>query len=361
MSPIRLDRPFIVLSALLAFSFGVFPQVCEGKARPSTGSGTAASDPKEPDPKPTPLAEPSVLVTDNHPALLDEEGSVFGWLSSSVWSKLRRVPPADEYLWTCISLHSKNSFDPNVKPANVTISASGLGGAAFAVLEGNPCPGANKAEDGPTQRCKIFSGPGGGWTKDFGCWQSVLTVPLEQQPKLIGVRIPAGLVQQAGNSIEGKITFDEALHKPLEVPLKIERPPDPINTGLQWFLGIAVPAVLSFIIGYVVLKTNTRVSSRSEQVNAFNTFKDESYDVLDTFFTVFYPAAYQANPRDAKIVFGALRKEMRNQKILKSIPQKERKLLERAMNLFEEEQFHASLIVLFKEWQGSIESKKIEK
>jgi hypothetical protein len=183
---------------------------------------------------------------------------------------------------------------------------------------------------------------------------------VDQQEKVIGVRLPIGLVQQAGNTVEGKIIVNEPLQKPLEIPLKIERPPDPFSTGFQWFIGIAVPAGLSFLLGYGASKLNTRFSSRTEQQKKFADYKDTEYEVLNTFFTAFYPALYQ-EPVDTKRLAEDLNREMRRKNILGQIPQKERKKLEQALVLCRQEQIKKCLSSLFKDWKESIENPNPQK
>jgi hypothetical protein len=364
---IRLIKPLLVLLFIIFVWGMVLPRHSEGKTRPNSKVRRRVSVSPIPAATAKELAEPRVVVSDNHSVLLDEQVSLPAQLALAVSYKIHGVAATDEYLWTCFSLHSKEeltsadvSGNKIGKPvASLTVSAMGLGPVAFAVPDANGCPSASKIQDGPAQACKVFRGPGGGWTNSFGCWQSVLTLPLDQHEKVIGVRVPVGLVQQPGNAVEGKIIIDEAVHKALEIPLKIERPSDPVSTGFQWFFGIAIPALLSFGIGYVALKLNTRFSTRTEQLKAFRSFKDSEYDALDTFFTNFYSGAYDANPANPKGLVAELRKEMLKKKILSSIPQKERNRLEKALNLCQEKQIQESLGALFTEWRDSIESRKI--
>lgn len=241
------------------------------------------------------------------------------------------------------------------RPFDVSISGMGLGATAFAFIDSKGCASENKGEGGPAETCKVFRGGGGGWTKNFGCWQPFLNLSLDQQERVIGVRVPVGLVQQAGNVIEGKIIVDQPLPKPIEIPLKIERPPDPFSTGFQWFIGIAVPAGLSFILGYGASKLNSRFSSRTEQLKKFAHYKDKDYDALNAFFTNFYPTLYQ-DPVDAKRLAADLNRELRRKNILGELPHKERKKLEQALALCQQEQIKKSLSALFKDWKDSIEN-----
>jgi hypothetical protein len=359
-----LIKPF-TSSLLLLFTWCIVLQVGEAMAQPrsrSAGTAPVTKEAKEAAAKVEAPPEPRVAASGNIPVLLDGQvGFLQGWLSA------QRATAPDRYLWTCFSLHSKKSpgpgepgFAADVKPLSVNITGVGLGQVAFAIPNAGGCQGAVNTDNGPGQMCKVFTGTGGGWTNSFGCWQTMLTLPLDNNEKVIGVRIPVGLVKQPGNAVEGQLVVDEALHKPLEIPLRIENPSDPISTGFQWFFGIAIPALLSVAIGYLALKVNTKVSSRSAQVSKFATFKDEQYDVLDSFFTNFYPGSYQASPNNPKALTKALRTEMRKQNILANIPNRERKRLELALRLCDEPEFQKSLTTLFIEWRQVIESQKLE-
>jgi hypothetical protein len=305
--------------------------------------------------------ESRVLVLGNTPTLLDERHAPLSQIVSGFRSAWNRTSPSDEYLWTCFSIRPKtvanqSQSQPGVNqdPIKLSISSRGLGPTAFAYKNANGCAGQSEG-NGPNQMCKVFAGEGGGWTKDFACWQPVLELSLGPREEVIAARVPVGLVQQAGNTVEGMIIVQEPLQKPQEIPLRVERPADPFNTGLQWFAGIALPALVSFGLGYGASKLNTKLSSRTDQQKSFTDFKDDEYGVLDAFFTTFYPAAYMTYPNDETKRARELVKEMRSKGILRHIPHKERKKLEQALESCKEEQIKKKLLELFKDWKAEIE------
>lgn len=327
----------------------------EAEGAKKSGGDTASGKPEE---KP----EASVFVSGNVPALLDRPLSPLSQMYSKVVS-WGGSESQDRYLWTCFTLRPRADAGPGQAAAgekkaqgSVTISALGLGASTFSYKVEGGCPGVHEEGSGPDQLCKVFAGGGGGWTKQFSCWKEALELPLDQPERTIGVRVPVGLVQQAGGSVEGKIVIQEPSRKPLEIPLKIERPADPFSTGLEWFGGIAIPALLSFGLGYGASKMNTKLSSRTEQQQGFGNYKDESFSELNAFFKTFYPAQCKLYPNDWRSISAQLIEEMRRTKMLRHVPQKERRALEKALVRGDEADIKKHLVKLFKEWEGAIKS-----
>ncbi len=287
-------------------------------------------------PNKTNTPDSNLIVFANNTVLLDSPPFVLFQLGSKA-----------EYLWTCFSLRLKPSTVQNV---NVSITATGLGQAAFAYedlksnISNNPA-----VEDAPEPICKVFRGSSKGWTQNFSHWSQFLELSLDrQESKRIALRIPVDLVPQAGSSVEGKIIIIEPQRKPLEVPIEIQRASDSIIViGFQWFFSVAFPALLTAGLAFLATQVNSEMTLRREQEEKFNNFKRERKKMLDDFFSGFYSELDRKHTEDDDNFVILLKHELENQEILQHIPLHKSKKLSEALNQNRPEEIKQELSKLF--------------
>jgi hypothetical protein len=230
---------------------------------------------------------------------------------------------------------------------DVEITSTGLGRVTFALDQpgGSDLAGQPGTVPADNKTCPEGS------TQQTPCLRLRL---LDQAGQKVRVALPGSLVPQPGSSVAGKILIFAPQQKPVEVPLKVERPAsDPIWTAAQWFLGITIPAVLTFLLGYAASRLTNWRSLRQEQLNQFNKYIDENYSTLADFFTVHYTTLY-TNFKDNNFA-DELYRELRKRRILPVVPRKERQALEKAIARCQVKQIQLTLARIFSDWKASIE------
>jgi uncharacterized protein YlbG (UPF0298 family) len=296
--------------------------------------------------------ESDLIIFDNYTILLDSPP----FLSKMPWQQEK-----PEYLWTCFSIRTKPEINQMIK---VNIAANGLGQTEFASTD-------------QLSSCEMFRGSGGGWTDKVLNWSPFLDLEINfidprsnkfsQGTKVVAIRIPVDLVPQPGRSIEGKIMVIEPNRKSSELPLKIEMSASnsistsPIFTVLQWFIGIAIPAWLTYRLGMAAAQEKTRSDSKAQEWREFNAFKEQNREKLRKFFYYDYSRITKPDSEPAvlseKEIIDHLRSELEKEDFLKSIPRSERKALEKAFNGKKLNKVENKLVDLFDEWRSYIKPK----
>jgi hypothetical protein len=137
------------------------------------------------------------------------------------------------------------------------------------------------------------------------------------------------LAPNAGDSDAGKVLVVAPDQKPVEMPIKLERPAsDPPSSALLWFIALVIPAILT----YWIARLTGYQTERNKQLGRFRKYKDLSYPALQDFFTAHYatlcePARKDRSDKSQKKFAMDLEEALRAQRIWSRIPDKERKVL----------------------------------
>jgi hypothetical protein len=177
---------------------------------------------------------------------------------------------------------------------------------------------------------------------------------LNTDGKSIQVCLPSQSVPSPGDSIEGKLLVLVGDRKPLEVPLKLDRPSsDPISSALQWFGALVVPALVAILIASVT----AYLAERRKQKVRFEKFRDLAYAELRDFFGTHYATLHRDNMNAARLS-AALENALREQRIWARIPDRERHRLIKCLRGSNAEATRGLLSKLFADWKDKIRGPK---
>jgi hypothetical protein len=163
--------------------------------------------------------------------------------------------------------------------------------------------------------------------------------------------ISSDLVPNTGDSIDGKILVLASDRKPVEVPIKLDRPSsDPPSSALLWFLALIVPALLT----YWIARLTAYRTERNKQVGRFVKYRDLAYLDLRDFFRTHYATLHKDNTDDQQFAI-ELEKALREQRIWSRIPDQERAELTRRLRLTRRKETRILLARQFPDWKQEIE------
>lgn len=166
------------------------------------------------------------------------------------------------------------------------------------------------------------------------------------------VRVPADLVPEAGMTVEGKIVVLVPAYDPLELPLKVTKVASAGAAASGWVLGIVVPALLTAALAYFGHKWTNAWSARRKLEEEFIAYKDQKFEDLRRFFTIFYPTIYLGATPDVQ----PLAEELRSQHIIDRIPYRIRRRLETALARSDVTGTVAALGDAFPHWKRQLET-----
>jgi len=183
---------------------------------------------------------------------------------------------------------------------------------------------------------------------------TLLLTNLNTSGRSLQVCLPSYLVPNPGDSIEGKVLVLAGDGKPIEMPLKLDRPSsDPTSAALQWFVALALPALLTILIASLT----GYWTERRKQKARFERFRDLAYAELRDFFGTHYATLLKDNKKPGQLS-AALENALREQRIWPRIPDKERRLLVKCIRTSKTEATRNLLIKLFADWKDKIKDPK---
>lgn len=251
-------RIYLDVATLLATLYLVLPSnvsafFCqENEANTTTSTGAAEKSVDA-------TAENNLVVTNNTAVVR---------FSPSVWD---RLPLIGDYTVNETVFQIRTTTKD---VSNVVITSSGLGNAVF-VKDGSP--GTNAPVSQFARSC-----PEPSWA---GTPSLVLPELNVGQEVKIRMRFPCDLINDPGDSLEGKILVIAPQQKLLEVPLKVQSSSvSTAYTALLAFVGIMVPA----LVAYSFYKMQNRWSEHRAQWAAHEKFILDNSGVLHNFFSAYY-------------------------------------------------------------------------
>jgi hypothetical protein len=158
------------------------------------------------------------------------------------------------------------------------------------------------------------------------------------------------LVPLPGTTAEGKILIIDG-NKTQALPIKLENPSaPPLYTAMQWFFGIVIPALLSFLAAWGLTELNSSRNQRAREQQRFERFKARRYQTLKDFFTAYYQNLSEANEEFPT----QLRENLLTRNYWVYIPSRKLSALEQAISRRQRSEIGRVLAELFPDWREAI-------
>jgi hypothetical protein len=239
----------------------------------------------------------------------------------------------------------------------VQIISTGLGEALF-LEDSIPDEGASSGEAASTSLGSKSSAEGE-CIGSPGHWAPcLLLVSVDGAVRRIRVRIPASLLPASGTSAEGRIVILAPGEQRVEVPVKVQHPGSVLSTT---FFGITIPALLSFLLGYLASVLTGKRNERQKQKGLFSRYKDRNYKDLEEFFTVRYATLLTSKGQRTGQFGRELYEVLRDRSILRVIPTRERRRLQNSIRRGSTESVQQELAKAFSEWADAIRKPRNQK
>lgn len=183
------------------------------------------------------------------------------------------------------------------RSGSVRVTTSGLGRARLAEAVNDKCPLPSAVD------------------------KEVLTLPpaVGLFERRIAMWIDPGPLSEPGAAMDGRILVWQEMTTPVVSSLRVERAPTATwFTAVSWFLGIAIPAGITYGFGRLL----ANVTARSKAKEDFRTFREERSETIGQFIREDLFAILNAKPpveRPGMVILQALHEK----KLLSKMPQRE--------------------------------------
>ncbi len=108
-------------------------------------------------------------------------------------------------------------------------------------------------------------------------------------PATVRLTIPSDSISGGGAGDKAQIVIFREGQVPLKTDLTVRPPPAAAYAqAALWFLGLALPALLTGSIGLFFFNWQKRVEARNTRLNSFETFRREKRSSIRSFFSVLY-------------------------------------------------------------------------
>lgn len=325
----RYLRSYLNVATLLAALYLILPSTVSAFFWQDTEANTTTS---------TVAAEKSAEATAENNLVVTNNTAVVRF-SPSMWD---RLPLIGNYTLneTVFQIRATTK-----DVANVVITSSGLGNAVF-MKDGSP-------ETNAPVRQFALSCPEPSWA---GTPSLVLPELKMGQEVKIRMRFPCDLVNDPGDSLEGKILVIAPQQKMLEVPVKVQSSSvSTAYTALLAFVGIMVPALVGALVGYLFLKLQTNWSEQRTHWTTLRKFILDNPVEMQNFFIDYYKVAAAKDDHE-------FAKNLHDRFVAKqwveTIPPREWRRLERAFSDCDRKEIDKRLAKLFPGYKRHINSKK---
>ncbi len=118
-------------------------------------------------------------------------------------------------------------------------------------------------------------------------WVPAIRVVITQPTRELKLtaRFPARELVDPSNTLQGKLILWTEGFKPLESSMRVERlPGSPAFRSALWFLGVGIPALIGFLIGWMT----TRLKTRWDDHVAFAKYRYSHYNEIKDFFKQYH-------------------------------------------------------------------------
>jgi hypothetical protein len=213
----------------------------------------------------------------------------------------------------------------------VLVTSTGLGNATFAPM----------------------TGPLACTTTDPSETQLLRLTNVDRQGVHIRLKVMHSAFLDGVGGVDGRLRVYVPPQAPLDVPMRLESTYPSFGTvvtAMAWFLGIAIPILLTAGVGFVIQNARNSLDERRAQESAFKTYVTEHHGDLDNVFN-----KYLTNlaTEDAKLFSSELKSKLMEFG-LDQVPRGKRAVLEAALDAADRHRIKRELVKIYPHWRRQI-------
>ena len=191
---------------------------------------------------------------------------------------------------------------------------------------------------------------------DSGAHSAIVLREISHDAQKIRIIIPESSFPNNPGAVKGEIHFFVYGEEPIKVPILLKSQDwGTFFTAIFWFLGIAIPGLVTTFIAYRLYIFQRRWDLKNAEQLEFNTYLNNHWQALDSMFTDYYPILCRNHGKDPKIWCDQLYEKLRVTG-LETIPRKYRDNIRKALASNDQKKVKKLLAKIYPTWKTMIES-----